>query len=242
MRKQRVAFDHAGVAVGGLLARAAAVDQHHRHAALGQMQGRRGADDAGAQARSHRFAAWMTPLTRPAVVARLGRRWRAGIGLCMRRPRRPPARLLCRRHGDSRSAGRGADLALGRHGTNAVAISIVLGIALPPVGALIRPFFAETVFLLLCLAFLRVEPGCAAHAAQAAAAAARRRGLDHAGGAGAGRLRADGARARRAIARAAARAHAQRGGAADLLLAGAGGADGAQRRDHACPAARLRRA
>jgi hypothetical protein len=48
---------------------------------------------------------------------------------------------------------------LGRHGTNAVAISIVLGIALPPVGALIRPFFPETVFLLLCLAFLRVEPG-----------------------------------------------------------------------------------
>jgi BASS family bile acid:Na+ symporter len=48
---------------------------------------------------------------------------------------------------------------LGRHGTNAVAISIGLGIALPPLGALIRPFFAETVFLLLCLAFLRVDPG-----------------------------------------------------------------------------------
>jgi BASS family bile acid:Na+ symporter len=48
---------------------------------------------------------------------------------------------------------------LGRHGTNAVAISIVLGIALPPLGALVRPFFAETVFLLLCLAFLRVDPG-----------------------------------------------------------------------------------
>ena len=47
---------------------------------------------------------------------------------------------------------------LGRHGTIAVAISILLGIALPPVGALIRPFFAETVFLLLCLAFLRVNP------------------------------------------------------------------------------------
>ena len=48
---------------------------------------------------------------------------------------------------------------LGRHGANAVAISILLGIALPPLGALIRPFFAETVFLLLCLAFLRVDPG-----------------------------------------------------------------------------------
>jgi BASS family bile acid:Na+ symporter len=48
--------------------------------------------------------------------------------------------------------------ALGRHGTVAVALSILLGIALPPLGALIRPFFPETVFLLLCLAFLRVEP------------------------------------------------------------------------------------
>jgi hypothetical protein len=47
---------------------------------------------------------------------------------------------------------------LGRHGANAVAISILLGIALPPLGALIRPFFPETVFLLLCLAFLRVDP------------------------------------------------------------------------------------
>jgi BASS family bile acid:Na+ symporter len=47
---------------------------------------------------------------------------------------------------------------LGRHGANAVAISILLGIALPPLGTLIRPFFPETVFLLLCLAFLRVDP------------------------------------------------------------------------------------
>ena len=48
---------------------------------------------------------------------------------------------------------------LGRHGTHAVAVSILLGIALPPLGALVRPFFPETVFLLLCLAFLRVDPG-----------------------------------------------------------------------------------
>jgi BASS family bile acid:Na+ symporter len=47
---------------------------------------------------------------------------------------------------------------LGRNGTNAVAISILLGIALPPLGALVRPYFPETVFLLLCLAFLRVDP------------------------------------------------------------------------------------
>jgi BASS family bile acid:Na+ symporter len=48
---------------------------------------------------------------------------------------------------------------LGRRGTHAVAVSILLGIMLPPLGALVRPFFAETVFLLLCLAFLRVDPG-----------------------------------------------------------------------------------
>src|SRR6476620_8487880 len=47
---------------------------------------------------------------------------------------------------------------LGRHGTNAVAVSILLGILLPPLGALVRPYFPETVLLLLCLAFLRVDP------------------------------------------------------------------------------------
>ena len=47
---------------------------------------------------------------------------------------------------------------LGRQGTRAVAACIVLGILLPPLGALIRPFFAETVVALLVLAFLRVDP------------------------------------------------------------------------------------
>jgi len=48
---------------------------------------------------------------------------------------------------------------LGRQGTRAVAISILLGVFLPPLGAIIRPFFPETVFILLVLAFLRVDPG-----------------------------------------------------------------------------------
>jgi BASS family bile acid:Na+ symporter len=48
---------------------------------------------------------------------------------------------------------------LGRHGTIAVAASMFVGIALPPLGALIRPYFAETVIGLLLLAFLRVDPG-----------------------------------------------------------------------------------
>src|SRR5437867_1435909 len=47
---------------------------------------------------------------------------------------------------------------LGRHGTRAVAISMFVGIAVPPLGALLRPYFPETVVLLLILSFLRVDP------------------------------------------------------------------------------------
>src|SRR5262245_59904459 len=47
---------------------------------------------------------------------------------------------------------------LGRHGTRAVAISMFVGIALPPASALLRPYFSETVIVLLVLAFLRVDP------------------------------------------------------------------------------------
>ena len=47
---------------------------------------------------------------------------------------------------------------LGRHGTRAVAISMFVGIAVPPLGALLRPYFSETVVLLLILSFLRVDP------------------------------------------------------------------------------------
>lgn len=47
---------------------------------------------------------------------------------------------------------------LGRHGTIAVAVSMFVGIALPPLGALIRPYFAETVIILLVFSFLRVDP------------------------------------------------------------------------------------
>ncbi len=47
---------------------------------------------------------------------------------------------------------------LGRHGTGAVAVSMFVGIAVPPLGALLRPYFPETVIVLLVLAFLRVDP------------------------------------------------------------------------------------
>src|SRR5712691_8294873 len=47
---------------------------------------------------------------------------------------------------------------LGRHGTRAVALSMFVGIAMPPLGAILRPYFPETVVVLLILAFLRVDP------------------------------------------------------------------------------------
>lgn len=47
---------------------------------------------------------------------------------------------------------------LGRHGTRAVAVSIFLGLALPPLAATFKPFVPEAIFVLLVLAFLRVEP------------------------------------------------------------------------------------
>ena len=47
---------------------------------------------------------------------------------------------------------------LGRQGTRAVALSVFAGLALPPLAALMKPAFAPSVFALLCLAFLRVDP------------------------------------------------------------------------------------
>jgi hypothetical protein len=48
---------------------------------------------------------------------------------------------------------------LGRQGTRAVALSLVAGLALPPLAALMKPIFTPNLFVLLCLAFLRVDPG-----------------------------------------------------------------------------------
>jgi BASS family bile acid:Na+ symporter len=47
---------------------------------------------------------------------------------------------------------------LGRQGTWALAAMVFIGIALPPLGAVLKPYVAESVFVLLLLAFLRVEP------------------------------------------------------------------------------------
>jgi hypothetical protein len=46
---------------------------------------------------------------------------------------------------------------LGRQGTRAVAALVVIGIALPSIGAVFKPYVTEAVFVLLCIAFLRVD-------------------------------------------------------------------------------------
>src|ERR1700690_2789319 len=48
-RKNSIALDHAGIAIGGLLAHAGAIDQRNAQAPLGEMQRNRGADNAGAE-------------------------------------------------------------------------------------------------------------------------------------------------------------------------------------------------
>ena len=47
---------------------------------------------------------------------------------------------------------------LGRQGTRAVALSLFAGLALPWLAVAMKPLFTPSVFVLLCLAFLRVDP------------------------------------------------------------------------------------
>ena len=47
---------------------------------------------------------------------------------------------------------------LGRRGTRAIAAVVFIGIAVPPIGGLLRPFVTAAIFVLLCIAFLRVDP------------------------------------------------------------------------------------
>jgi hypothetical protein len=48
---------------------------------------------------------------------------------------------------------------LGGQGTRAIAALVFIGIAVPPLGALLKPFVTEAVFLLLCISFMRVDTG-----------------------------------------------------------------------------------
>jgi hypothetical protein len=46
---------------------------------------------------------------------------------------------------------------LGGQGTRAIAALVFIGIAIPPLGELLKPFVTEAVFVLLCTSFLRVD-------------------------------------------------------------------------------------
>jgi BASS family bile acid:Na+ symporter len=46
---------------------------------------------------------------------------------------------------------------LGRQGTRAVAALVLVGITMPSIGAVLKPFVTEAVFILLCVAFLRMD-------------------------------------------------------------------------------------
>ncbi len=46
---------------------------------------------------------------------------------------------------------------LGRQGTRALASIVFIGISVPPLGALLRPYVTAAVFLLLCVSFMRVD-------------------------------------------------------------------------------------
>lgn len=47
---------------------------------------------------------------------------------------------------------------LGRQGTRAVAASMFLGLAVPPLAAYVKPYLGETVFVLLLFSYLRTDP------------------------------------------------------------------------------------
>ncbi len=47
---------------------------------------------------------------------------------------------------------------LGRQGTRALAVSIFLGLALPPLAAYVKPYLGELVFILLLFSYLRTDP------------------------------------------------------------------------------------
>jgi len=46
---------------------------------------------------------------------------------------------------------------IGRQGTRAIAALVFVGLCLPPLGELFKPFVAEAIFVLLCISFMRVD-------------------------------------------------------------------------------------
>jgi predicted Na+-dependent transporter len=47
---------------------------------------------------------------------------------------------------------------IGRQGTLALAALVFIGIAIPPLGAMLKPFVTAAIFVLLCVSFMRLDP------------------------------------------------------------------------------------
>ena len=135
---------------------AGALDQRHAHAALGEMQRDRGADDAGAEHNgvraSHPSCSCSSLQYEQQKVSAIDmariEHWRYD---------------LIRSAGDRGAmpilTGLTAALAwLGRQGTRALAASVFLGLALPQLAAYVKPYLAEAVFVLLLFSYLRTDP------------------------------------------------------------------------------------
>src|SRR5215475_12370619 len=48
---------------------------------------------------------------------------------------------------------------IGGQGARAIAALVFIGVAVPPLGELLKPYVATAVFLLLCISFMRVDLG-----------------------------------------------------------------------------------
>ena len=48
---------------------------------------------------------------------------------------------------------------IGGQGAPAIAALVFIGVAVPPLGELLKPYVTEAIFLLLCISFMRVDLG-----------------------------------------------------------------------------------
>src|ERR1700751_2757837 len=48
---------------------------------------------------------------------------------------------------------------IGSRGARAIAALVFIGVAVPPLGELLKPYVATAIFLLLCISFMRVDLG-----------------------------------------------------------------------------------
>ena len=130
---------------------------------------------------------------------------------------------------------------LGRQGTRALAASIFLGLAVPPLAAYVKPHLGEAIVVMLPLAFPARRPGRTARPFHAARPDRRRHRMGDAGRCPLCSARCFGHRRRPEHAGAVLHAGAANVGAGTDVLGGVRRADGARRGAHACQPDRQQR-